>query len=129
MGQSDLRLQGSQCDEFSKKMDVLQTEKDLMKQGMSEKDERIENFEEGMKIRETELIEVYRKMIEELKSRNSTNQELIISLKSQVDLQETQHDHALKQIDILKEEKESLKSTVKIKDDQIYLYEKRKKKS
>jgi len=64
-------------------------------------------------------------MIEELKSRNSTNQELIISLKSQVDLQETQHDHALKQIDILKEEKESLKSTVKIKDDQIHLYEKR----
>ena len=64
-------------------------------------------------------------MIEELKSRNSTNQELIISLKSQVDLQETQHDHALKQIDILKEEKESLKSAVKIKDDQIYLYEKR----
>ena len=42
-------------------MDVLKTEKDLMKQSMSEKDERIENFEEGMKIRETELIEVYRK--------------------------------------------------------------------
>ena len=42
-------------------MDVLQTEKDLMKQSMNEKDERIENFEEGMKIRETELIEVYRK--------------------------------------------------------------------
>ena len=41
-------------------MDVLQTEKDLMKQSMSEKDERIESFEEGMKIRETELIEVYR---------------------------------------------------------------------
>ena len=44
-------------------MDVLQTEKDLMKQSMNEKDERIENFEEGMKIRETELIEVYRKDI------------------------------------------------------------------
>ena len=42
-------------------MDVLQTEKDLMKLSMSEKDERIENFEENMKIRETELIDVYRK--------------------------------------------------------------------
>ena len=42
-------------------MDVLQTEKDLLKLSMSEKDERIENFEENMKIRETELIEVYRK--------------------------------------------------------------------
>ena len=49
------------CDEYSKKMDVLQTEKELMKQSMSEKDDRIESFEEGMKIRETELIEVYRK--------------------------------------------------------------------
>lgn len=42
-------------------MDVLQTEKELMKQSMNEKDDRIESFEEGMKIRETELIEVYRK--------------------------------------------------------------------
>ena len=42
-------------------MDVLQTEKNLMKLSMSEKDERIENFEENMKIRETELIDVYRK--------------------------------------------------------------------
>ena len=41
-------------------MDVLQTEKDLMKQSMNEKDERIEGFEENMKLRETELIEVYR---------------------------------------------------------------------
>ena len=49
------------CDEYSKKMDVLQTEKELMKQSMNEKDDRIESFEEGMKIRETELIEVYRK--------------------------------------------------------------------
>ena len=30
-------------------MDVLQTEKDLMKQSMNEKDERIEGFEENMK--------------------------------------------------------------------------------
>ena len=66
-----------------------------------------------------------RKMIEELKSRNSTNQELILSLKSQIDLQETHHNHALKEIDILKQEKESLKSAAKMKDDQIHLYEKR----
>ena len=31
-----------------------------MKQSMNEKDERIEGFEENMKLRETELIEVYR---------------------------------------------------------------------
>ena len=68
---------------------------------------------------------VERKMIEELKSRNSTNQELIVSLKSQIDLQETQHNHALKQIQILQQETESLKSKVKMKNDQIHLSEKR----
>ena len=40
-------------------MDVLQSETEFMKQSMTERDDRIEGFVEGMKIRGTELIEVY----------------------------------------------------------------------
>ena len=66
-------------------------------------------------------------MIEESKSKNATNKELIQSLKSQVDLQEIQYKHLANEMELIKDEKQSLEATIQKKDDLIHVFETRLK--